>query len=373
MVIGTTENVATVLERRAQEDQLWGAAVVVLKDGQTVAEHYAGAAAPNLPAGPQVLWPIASISKVYTAAAIMRLVEEGSFTLNTPIHLILPGFTGEGREEVRLRHLLTHTAGFRYESPEMEQRLRTHAPRSELVREALESPLLFKPGTQFSYADYNYLIAGYLAELVTDQDFPRLVNRLVLEPAALKETFFPPSAGEEDRTAYIRGVLAEGSDGAMYNSRYSRDLAHPAFGVFATTADLARFGSMFMPGGPRFLSDGTVHAMTVDQTGGVPGVHPSMKGYAADVHIPWGFGFAVQSAQVPCLYSDLASFETFGHGGASGCQLICDPVLGIVVAVTSNAHLRLGREAWYRRMQSIINNAFAECTRQTGSRTRRSR
>jgi CubicO group peptidase (beta-lactamase class C family) len=163
--------------------------------------------------------------------------------------------------------------------------------------------------------------------------------------------------------ANIRGVLAEGTDGAMYNSRYARNLAHPAFGVFATTPDLARFGSMFMPGGARFLSEAAVRTMTTDQTGGVPGTHPSMKGYARDVHIPWGLGFALQTAAVPSLYSDLASFRTFGHGGASGCQLVCDPSVGVVVAVTSNAHLATGREPWYRRMQSIVNSAIAECLR----------
>ncbi len=76
---------------------------------------------------------------------------------------------------------------------------------------------------------------------------------------------------------------------------------------------------MFMPGGPRFLSDATVRSMTTDQTGGVPGIHPSMKGFAADVRIPWAIGFALQTAQVPGLYADLASFQTFGHGVARGC------------------------------------------------------
>ena len=162
--------------------------------------------------------------------------------------------------------------------------------------------------------------------------------------------------------ALIRGSLAEGTDGDMYNSAYGRDLAHPAFGVCATTPDLARFGSMFMPGGPRFLSEGAVRAMTTDQTGRVPGIHPSMKGYAADVRVPWAIGFALQTERVPGLYSDLSSFQTFGHGGASGCALVCDPTCGVVVSVTTNTHLREGREPWTRRIQSIVNAVFADAT-----------
>jgi CubicO group peptidase (beta-lactamase class C family) len=363
MPTSTASPASAILERYVREEGFSGGGIVVLKEGQTVIEHYAGEAAAQLPAGPHVLWPIASISKVYTAATLMRLVEDGALTLNMPVHLMLPEFTGGGREEMRIRHLLTHTAGFIYESPEMQARLSSRTPLRELLQEALGSTLLFKPGTQFRYADYNYLLAGHLAEIAAGRPFQELVQKLVLEPAGLRQTFLPPPPSEEARIAVIRGVLAEGSDGAMYNSHYARELAHPAFGVCATTMDLARFGLMFMPGGPRFLSEAAVRAMTTDQTGGVAGIHPSMKGYAADIRIPWAIGFALQTAQVPGLYSDLASFQTFGHGGASGCELIGDPVQGLVVAITTNTHLGTGREPWYRRMQSMINSVFAECTR----------
>ena len=198
---------------------------------------------------------------------------------------------------------------------------------------------------------------------MTGRPFAELVRTLVLEAAELGDTFLPPPPEQEHRLAKVRGVLAEGTDGAMYNSRYARELAHPAFGVFATAADLARFGSLFAPGGARLLSDASVAAMTNDQTGGVPGVHPSMKGFAADVRIPWGIGFARQNAQVPSLWSDLASFATFGHTGASGCELVIDPTYGLVIALVSNVHLATGRDRWYTRMQSILNSVFADFTR----------
>jgi len=353
----------SALERHVREGGFAGGGIIVLKDGQTVVEHYAGDAAPGLASSTKVLWPVASISKVYTAAAIMRLVEEGVLTLNTPVHLVLPAFVGAGREEMRLRHLLTHTAGFIYESPQVVARLKAKTAMSDLVDEALQTSLLFRPGTQLRYADYNYLIAGHIAEVVTGKPLAELVRTLVLEPAGLSHTFMPPRHEDDNRLAYIHGVLAEGTDGAMYNSRYARDLAHPAFGVWSTTADLARFGSMFMPGGPRFLSEAAVRTMTTDQTGYVPGEHPSMKGYAADARIPWAIGFALQTDRVPGLYSELASFATFGHGGASGCELICDPSCGLVIAITTNMHLAAGREPWYRRMQSMVNPVFAEFTR----------
>jgi CubicO group peptidase (beta-lactamase class C family) len=350
------------LEHQVRGGAIAGAGLAIWRNGDIVAEHYVGDAAPQLPASSSVLWPVASISKVYTAAMVMRLVEEGILTLNTPVHLVLPEFVGDAREEMRIRHLLTHTAGFIYESPEMDARLAAHTPMPELIAEALRSPLLFRPGTELRYADYNYLVAGHVAQVAAGAPFSDLVRALVLVPAGLNETFLPPSREHDTRMAFIRGAPAEGTDGDMYNSAYARSLAHPAFGVCATTADLARFGAMFMPGGPRFLSDASVRTMTTDQTGGVPGTHPSMKGFAADAPIPWAVGFALQTERLPGLYSDLGSPRTFGHGGASGCVLVCDPSCGLVVALTTNTHLRTGREAWTRRVQSVVNSVLAGFT-----------
>jgi CubicO group peptidase (beta-lactamase class C family) len=353
---------ASVVDKQVQRGGCAGAAVVVINDGAIVLEHYAGEAAPGLSAASYVLWPLASISKVYTATMIMRLVEEGALTLNTPVCEVLPQFCGGGKEEVRLRHLLTHTAGMIYEPPQMAERLKAQTPISALLEEAYQLPLLFKPGTALSYADYHYLIAGHMAEVVTGRPFPELLRTLVFEPADLNDTFVPPRRSDQHRLAYVKGAMAEGTDGAMYNSRYARELAHPAFGVFASVRDLARFGMLFAPGGPRILSEAGVRTMTTNQTGDVPGQPPLLRGYSADLHMPWAIGFALQTERVPSLYCDLASSRSFAHGGATGCALVIDPTYHLVVALVSNAHSSLGVNRWYMRLHSIINAAFAQFT-----------
>jgi serine-type D-Ala-D-Ala carboxypeptidase len=347
-----------LIERHISEDGFSGAAVMVQKKNKTVFEHYAGMAAPDLASSPDVLWPIASISKMFAVSAIMRLVEMGEVTLNTLASDLIPEFTGDGREEIRLRHLLTHTSGLIYESPKMEARLKAQTSLDDLVTEAYAAPLVFKPGTSLQYADYNTLIAGRMVEVITGKSLPELVKILVLSPMKLKDTFFPSPASEDKRTAYVRGALGEGTAGAMYNSRYARGLAHPAFAVTASLRDLTCFASHFAPDGPRIHSEITIKAMTSNQTGVVTGIHPSMKGYDTTASMPWGLGFGLQTEWVPGLFSELASFRTFGHGGASGCEMIVDPENEIIVVVLSNSHLNRGRELWYRRLQSIINAAF---------------
>jgi CubicO group peptidase (beta-lactamase class C family) len=353
----TPKPLAALTGRYLVQGHFAGVAVLAARQGQLLVEHYAGQAAPGLPVARETLWPIASISKVYTAAAIMRLVELGELTLNTPVAMLLPAFRGQGRADVRLRHLLTHTAGMIYESPQMEQRLRNQAPLEDLLAEALTSSLLFAPGTAVAYADYHYLVAGAVAERATGSPFPELLRSLIIRPMSLAMTFFPPAA--EARVAEVRGVLAEGTAGAMYNSYYARELAHPAFGVVTSGRDMLRFAQHFMPGGPRVLSEPTVRAMIRDQTGGVLGTHSWLGGLGSNGRVPWGLGWALQTAHTPALFSELLSFETFGHGGASGCQLVADPEQGLVVVVLTNTHLRTGHEAWYMRLQSMINCTVA--------------
>src|SRR5690348_1102315 len=142
------------MERYVAAGDLPGCALAVPVDGDVVAECHTGAARPSQLATPTTLWPLASISKTYTAATVLALVERGDLTLSLPVRELLPEFDGDGREAVRLGHLLTHTAGLIYESPRMEELLRARTPLDGLLAEAYTSPLLFTPGSAYSYSDF---------------------------------------------------------------------------------------------------------------------------------------------------------------------------------------------------------------------------
>lgn len=349
--------VPRVVDRFIRQNEFTGAAVVAYKHGALVYEHYAGAAAPGVSATADTIWPLASISKVYSAATIMRLVELGELTLNTRAHSIIPALTGSGREDIRVRHLLTHTGGLMYESPAMADRLRAHTSLADMLDEGIESQPLFAAGTQFSYSDYHWLILAEMAQLITGKRFADLVTELILQPMGLQRTYFP--VGSNGPIAHVRGALAEGSTGDMYNSAYGHALAHPAFGVVASARDVARFALHFMPGGPRVLSEPTVWAMTHDQTAGVPGAYPVITGIGANPQHAWGIGWALQTARTPALFSELLSFDTFGHHGASGCQVMADPAQGLVVVTLTNTHLNTGIDRWYERLQAIAAATIA--------------
>lgn len=348
------------------DGEVAGVALVAAVGGEQVVEWYGGEAAPGLAAGRNVLWPLASISKLYTAAMVLALIERGALTLSLRVAEVLPGFGADdgadGRERITLRHLLTHTAGLIYESPEMEARLIAQTPLDTILDEAPTHPLLFAPGTAFSYSDYGYGLAGRIAATVTGRSFPDLVRDLVLQPAGLAETFMPPPENEAGRLAHVAASLAYGTTGAMYNAPYALALAHPSFGTVASANDLLRFGLLFAPGGPRIHAAATVRAMTTDQTGGRAA--GSLPGAAAGEAGPiaWGYGFSVALPHIPAMLCDLAPPGTFGHGGASGCNLLINPVDRVTIAIVSNGHARTGFARWHHRLTVAANGLLAALT-----------
>lgn len=326
-------------------------------------EHYEGLAGPGLPSRPDVLWPIASISKLHAVAAILALVERGEISLDVRVCDVLPAYVGDGKEEMRLRHLLTHTGGMIAESPNMERHLVAQAPLATLVEEMMAAPLRFRPGTSAAYADFHTLLAGQVVATATEIPFAQLVHDLVLAPMGLVDTFFPTPAEHDARTATIRGPLADGTAGAMYNSRHARGLPHAAFAVTASARDMVRFLSHFAPGGPRILSEATVRAMTTNQTGLTAfGSFPGILAYEQVGPRPWGYGFALQTRATPGIFSERASFSAFGHGGASGCEAFVDPEHDVTIVVATNTHIRIGADAWFARLHALTNAMMIEAT-----------
>lgn len=349
------------LERFVAEDAIGGFALAVARDQEILGEWYGGEAAPGSAARPETLWPLACISKLYTASVIMALVERGELTLSTLVREHLPDFSGQGREAVRLRQLLTHTSGLVKMAPERyEALMREKAPLSSHLAEAYEGPLLFPPGTGFSYTDSAFAIAAQLVERVTGKPFSELVRSLVFEPAGLEATYLAPPRAVYDRIAYVRGVPNEGLDGALFNSHHARQLAHPGCGAYASARDLLRLGLLFAPGSTaRFLSGATIRTMTTDQTGG------EVRGRVLDVYPRcsqrWGFGFTLR-AQIGNGFEDAASAATYCMPGAAGSLVLIDPIARVTIAYASNRYIGAGLEPFLQRLSTVVGMALAALT-----------
>src|SRR4051794_34492837 len=195
-----------LLNRFVETEGVPGTALAVAVDDEIVFEHYAGLAAPGRAADPQTLWDLASIGKGYTAATIIALVERGELTFSRPVAAWLPACHGDGREQITLRHLLTHTSGLDGEAPEVLRLSDANAPLEAIVTAALNAPLCFQPGTDRRYSNIGSAVAAHVAALATGTPFPELLRTLVLDPAGLQNTFRPVPPAEAGRLAHVDGI-----------------------------------------------------------------------------------------------------------------------------------------------------------------------
>jgi CubicO group peptidase (beta-lactamase class C family) len=189
------------------EVQVPGVAVGVRVGAQEVAVGYGVTSVEDpLPVHARTLFQIGSVSKTFTAAAIMALAERGRLTLDDPVRRHLPTFRlpAPGHaERVTIRHLLTHAAGF------VGDWFLTHPPGAGEGDDALarvvdglaEVPQLFPPGDGWSYNNAGFAVAGRMVEALTGRPYAAALRELLLGPLGLDQTFVSADEAITHRTA----------------------------------------------------------------------------------------------------------------------------------------------------------------------------
>jgi D-alanyl-D-alanine carboxypeptidase len=187
------------------------ASVAVVRDGKIVYEHAYGLAnvETKLAASPQMRYSIGSISKQFTAAAILMLAEEGKLSLDDKVIRWLPDLTRAG--DVTIRQILSMTSGYQdfwpqdYVMPMMMQPVT--AP--EILTGWAKKPLDFEPGAKWQYSNTNYVAAGMIAEKVAGVPLLDFLQKRVFVPLHMTTVSNTDAAplGPEDPMRYLRYAL----------------------------------------------------------------------------------------------------------------------------------------------------------------------
>ena len=120
------------------------------------------------------IFDAASLTKVVaTTPAVMLLAERGQIRVDAAVTNYLPEFTGDGKESVTVRELLTHTSGL---PPDLETKTDWHG-QAEAIRKACAEPLQFPPGTAFKYSDISYILLGDIVQRVSRMPLEVFVQR----------------------------------------------------------------------------------------------------------------------------------------------------------------------------------------------------
>jgi len=191
------------------------ASVAVVKSGKLVYTHAYGSArvatdtTPAVRATPEMRYSIGSVSKQFTAAAILLLREEGKLSLDDPVGKYVPGLTRG--DTVTIRQILSHTSGYQDYWPE--DYVMTPMLHAESAQEILDTwakkPLDFEPGTQWQYSNTNFVIAGRIVETVTGAPLMEFLTTRIFRPLGMQSVWNSDEAmlTQVDATAYYRHAL----------------------------------------------------------------------------------------------------------------------------------------------------------------------
>ena len=297
-----------VITNAIAEARLPGAVLWVERSGTAYHRAYGQRALKPKPEAmtEDTIFDLASLTKVVaTAPSVMLLIERGKVKLEVRVQDYIPEFRANGKDEVTIRHLLTHTSGLRsglgrsVEGPEM------------ALRFACQEKPVTPPGTAFCYSDINFIVLGEVVRRVSRRSLDEFAAREFYRPLQMRETAFKPSEKLRSRIAPTTGAMR----GTVHDptARGMGGVAGSA-GVFSTAADLARFCRMMLNGGEldgvRVLKAETVRLMTSLQT------PPSVVGRR-------GLGWDIDTGF--SRRGDVFPIGSYGHTGFTGTLLWLDP------------------------------------------------
>lgn len=352
-----------VIDTALAEHRIVGTVVLAAKGGTPFYTRAAGFA--DREAGramaPDSLFRLSSVSKVYVSVAAMVLVKQGILALDAPVTRWLPDFRPSSpdgsQSDITIRHLLSHKAGLGYGFLEPADGPYHQAGVSDgmdivditledNVRRISSIPLLFAPGTSWSYSLATDVL-GLVIEQATHLPLAKAIQRLVMEPLGLTDTAFVVRDSNRLAAGYVDdgGVprrmadleiiplpFVEGSEGLrMALARAFDDNAFPSggAGMIGSANDLLAVLEVLRSGGFPLLTSAEIQAMLTDQT-------PEID------LLPWpgrGFGLGFTLLRDPVSAQAPEPVGTWRMGGAYGHSWFVDPINELTVVAFTNAGL----------------------------------
>ena len=318
----------------AQADVFSGT-VLLTKDGKTLYSAAFGLANKDFSAANTLdtKFNLGSMNKMFTAVTIAQLVEQGKLSYDDPLSRFLPDFPSPAAaQKIRIKHLLTHTAGLgSYFNEEFQKSSRARFRTvDDMMQLAKGDSLAFEPGTRWSYSNTGMLVLGKVIEVVTKQDYFDYVREHVYKAAGMMHT----DAYELDQVnpnlavGYQKDFQEDGTKRFRNNIFMHVIRGGPAGGGYSTAEDLVRFAEALKSG--KLVSPTTFELLTTPK----PELNSPQYGY--------GFGVDAQTAVVghsggfPGISSNLDIFKGTGYvsvvlsnyGGAS--QPVVDKIRTLV-------------------------------------------
>jgi serine-type D-Ala-D-Ala carboxypeptidase len=320
--------IEAVVQEEIQAGHLPGA-VVLVGCGDRILYHKAfglAVAEPfQAPMRKDTVFDLASLTKpTATAAAVMILIDRGKLDPNDRVGEYLPAFACNGKEDVRIRHLLTHTSGLpAYTDAKAIQDLCGSPCPDQVVAKICSLKAQSEPGQEFRYSCLGYITLAQIVRIVTGQSLDEFTQANLFAPLGMERTRFNPPAAWHKKIAGTEIVEGELLRGTVHDplARLMAGVGGNA-GLFSTASDLAVYCRMLLSGGSwkgkQVLSPAAVALLTTAQAHG--------RAYGFDV-----------SSSYAWIKGPHASPAAFCHSGYTGTSLVCDPVTGTYLILLTNS------------------------------------
>ncbi len=314
------EQAASVMADWIKDGRVEGASILVTQGSRQFARNFGSAK------GSEPVFLLASITKPMTAAAVMTLVDQGELSLDDHAVKFFPGFTGDGRETITIRNLLTHTGGLPDMLADDEMLREKHATLADYREGALRAPLKFPPGTKYSYASMGILLSSEIAQKITGKPIADIVEERVFRPLGMRRTGYGLRGRDNSTTVPSQAAPAMTEEGKKswkdwnWNSSYWRNLGAPWGGALGSAADVNRFYSEFLDLRGTIMKPANEQLMIINQN--PPGVKAS------------GLGFDLP----PSVGASACGPRTFGHNGSTGTYSWADPDTGTICVVLTSLY-----------------------------------
>src|SRR5262249_35862614 len=146
------DDAAEVLEQATAAKQVDAAVLHVAQGDESLTRHF------GKPTSDDAMFLLGSVSKPINVTAVMTLFDQGKFQLNDRVKKFLPEFTGDGREDVTIAHLLTHVSGLPDQLADNNELRKQHASLTEFAKHAMRTKLEFGPGSRYQYSSMGILL-----------------------------------------------------------------------------------------------------------------------------------------------------------------------------------------------------------------------
>jgi len=218
-----------------------GCAALVAKDGQIIYKKAFGMAdlELNVPMQPDMVFRIGSITKQFTAVAILQLMEQGKLSLQDDITKYIPDYPTHGYN-ITIEHLLTHTSGIKSYTnvPEFQKYVRQDMKPEEAINTFRNLPMEFAPGTKWNYNNSGYFLLGYIIEKVSGKTYQEYIDENFFKPLGMTGSCY----GNDSRIIKNRASgYQPGKDGVQNADFLSMLLPFSAGAIQSTVEDLFKW------------------------------------------------------------------------------------------------------------------------------------